>query len=89
MKKLETLQNDLFAPFKKDEISNLNKILGGGHTNQGSDYIGTTKDCDCRDYWGKVEEPYGKVIGKGTPIVENKSVSLQDELIDLIPVGKG
>ncbi len=40
MKKLETLQNDLFEPLKKDEISDLNKIKGGGSwTNQGSDYI--------------------------------------------------
>ena len=52
MKKLETLQNDLFAPLNKDEISDLNKIKGGGSwTNQGSDYIGG-------GYYYDADEPY-------------------------------
>jgi hypothetical protein len=46
MEKLESLQNELFENFKDNEISQLNKIIGGVSpdtwTNQGSDYVGGT-----------------------------------------------
>lgn len=43
MKKLESLNKDLFENFKEDEITQLNKIVGGRHhTNNGTDYYSTT-----------------------------------------------
>ena len=44
MKKLETLENDLFKDFKNDELTELNKIRGGAWvTGNGTDHIGRTE----------------------------------------------